>query len=455
MGADNHGQTQFPWDSPFQDPYQNGLQGPQEGSGGAMGEGMSPDMGMGFGPPMGGFQGAQDMGGEQPQQGPSLTGVWGDQDLINDPAYSQQADTAHPKWNRFLQYMNTPEAKDSMMLGVIMAQSSTDPMGALKLAQQFREHQAQRQFQAQQNQMNRDAQEQNIKLRSEYMKQQKDEASQRTMFYKADQARKDLVNEGKEAPPMPDDPAEMPVYMENLRGLLGDAKNEKKLKVEGDKKRGRAFSEAYKTGVAPDEYKDDPMVQAAAQVYLDRKAREDERLDLAKTREAQMVKIRGDKNLKPEVTMQARRVDGEIKRADRTISRYEQNIASIEGNGLYPLLPDGNEQKSTFDRIIKGYQDKIDKEEEKRLELEDKWDELVNTRGEAKPGSSGTKPGTAIKDVVAQAPSTLEAETGGEAGEPDEDAVEGYKAMAATEGEAKAKSLWDQYYKGKPYPKVD
>ena len=178
MGMDEHGTSQHPWDSPYQDPYAMGIN-----PAGPPGMGSMPGPGMGVGPqgpidsaPFGGFGGlaGDTQGGQQGPQmpqgvgwpgqpdpsqppGPSPTGVWGDQDLINDPDYADAAQSAHPKWNRFLQYMNTPQARDSMMLGVIMSQMGTNPQAAMQMALQFKEHVDQRNWQAQQNEMQREA----------------------------------------------------------------------------------------------------------------------------------------------------------------------------------------------------------------------------------------------------------------------------------------------------------
>jgi hypothetical protein len=71
------------------------------------------------------------------------------------------------------QYFQSPEGKDSMMMGLIMSRIGTDPQGALQMAQQFRQQRDQRAFQAQQGQLQRDQQRELVKLRSQGDKEQK------------------------------------------------------------------------------------------------------------------------------------------------------------------------------------------------------------------------------------------------------------------------------------------
>jgi hypothetical protein len=414
------------WDAPFQSPYgQQG--GPQDGDfGGMMGDPSQQD------PSMGGA----DVTGQQEPSGP--TGVWGDQDLINNPDYSWAAQTKHPKWNRFLQYMNTQEAKDSMMLGVIMSQMGTDPKGALQLAMQFREHQSQRAFQAQQGQLQREAVAENMKARTQYEKQQKDEAAKRTLYYKIDQSRKNLADKGEKPPDMPDDEAAWPAYHEDLRNKLAEVDAKDKAKKEGDKDLQQAFGQAHQTGVVPEKYANDPMVNAAAQAYQDRQLRADERLELQKGREAQLSKIRG----LPDLKLQAQGLHRAMVRNEQAIARYEQNIFNIE-KGFYSLMQPDDPQRVPLQAMIDNYQKKIDNLTEAHDKYIERWDKLVTTRGEKTPEGTmepQSEAGATPADIAKQQAS----------GGPSANATEGYWGAVASYGKETADKFWKKKYGTEP-----
>jgi len=94
------------------------------------------------------------------------------------------------------------------------------------------------------------------------------------------------------------------------------------------------------------------------------------------------------------------------------------------------------------------WQEKIDKAQEKKDGLNDDWDALIETRGEARaPSEAVHPPGTAVKDVVGKpaeaAPAT-----------PSEDAIRGYKKAVATFGKEVADQAWATKYGVAP-PKGD
>lgn len=128
------------WDQPFQDPYQAGPNDPTQGQPNPM---MAPPPNMGTQmPPMAGNSAGMQ---PPPQQG-------------NGASFDPQS------------------FADSVMMGLIMGQFTTNPQGAIQMATQWRGARDQRRLQAEQNQLNRDAQQENIRARAEAEAGQKKQA---------------------------------------------------------------------------------------------------------------------------------------------------------------------------------------------------------------------------------------------------------------------------------------
>lgn len=141
------------WEQPFQDPYGGGAGGysPQPQPQG------QPQMGPGPAYPVG------PNSWDQPQQMPQ------------EPGVSPKKDLNHPFWSQVGQYLGSDDFKDSLLAGVIAGQMASDPKGALQMTLQFKQQREQRKFQAQQNEMQRQAVAENIKARNEAQKANKEQ----------------------------------------------------------------------------------------------------------------------------------------------------------------------------------------------------------------------------------------------------------------------------------------
>jgi hypothetical protein len=140
------------WDQPFQSPYGGGAGG------------FSPQMGQDPQIPQGGIPYPTGPNSwDQMQPMPEQQG----------PPPSPKKDMNHPFWSSVGQFLGSDAFKDSVMAGVIYGQMASDPKGALQMAVQFKEQRERRKWEAQQNQMQREAVAANIKERSEVTKENK------------------------------------------------------------------------------------------------------------------------------------------------------------------------------------------------------------------------------------------------------------------------------------------
>ena len=466
MGLDHSGNAQHPWESPFQSPYQ---QGPQGGFNppGQPGMGDMPGPGMGVGP-MGMLpQDASAYAGPQPQElqgdpnqpqqglpgngfaGPSPWGVWGDQDLINDPAYAQNATTKHPKWNRFLQYMQTPQAQDSLMLGMIMAQSSTDPMKALALAQQFREHQTQRAWQAQQAEMQREYGLQVAKTKAEDQKANKETANFNGQVSKLDAAlRSAKVDPDKIMKDLG------PVTPENIEDWknatqrkvyeAGEATKQAK-QLEADQKAKNTFlNQAHSIGsVVPNKFikegnpdYDEDFANTIKEVAAGKKQRD----EMYRQHMTLSNKVLGQKS----VILNKVKDEGQ-KEKFRSLFAQASVMAGFAAKAKTTL-----EQMRPFSGMEGGFQDTFVQAQKDYNDRMQDWRDVLTQINDM--ASIGGEVPSITEDTSTLPDSPTETST---ASGPDDDAIEGYKLKASIEGEAAAKTLWDKYYKGQPYPKVD
>lgn len=88
---------------------------------------------------------------------------------------TQQEPPGQPQGGGFKDYMNSQNGKDDMMMGLIMSNYGSNPGKALEMAMQFKQQKDQRRYQAEQNQMQRDATRDNMKLRADMEKQEKED----------------------------------------------------------------------------------------------------------------------------------------------------------------------------------------------------------------------------------------------------------------------------------------
>ena len=144
------------------DQYPGLGQAPPLGFNGAPGIDPSQYMGggVGFYPTQmggGGDSGMSGFGSQGPQgmAPPNAMATMGGQPGMGGGA--PEPPPGHPFWRNLGNYLGSDAFKDSLMGGIIAGQMATNPQGALQLAMQWRQHKDQRAFQAQQNQMQRDA----------------------------------------------------------------------------------------------------------------------------------------------------------------------------------------------------------------------------------------------------------------------------------------------------------
>ena len=207
------------WDQPYQDPYGGGGGAPPPQMGGNM-------------PSMGG----------QPPQDPTM------------PMGQQSpSDDGGGFWHNAGQYLSSDSFKDSLMGGIIAGQMAANPQGALQMAMQWRQHKDQRKFQAEQNQLQRDAVKENIKARAEIEKGNKEQTQYQQRSGKLEAAMRQYAIDptpwiAENGPLTPDniDKAEtdLNVLVAQKKALEQSAKE-----VSTDiKNKGAIYSQAAKTG---------------------------------------------------------------------------------------------------------------------------------------------------------------------------------------------------------------
>jgi len=464
MGLDSNGNAQHPWESPFQNPYQ---QGPQSGFNppGQPGMGDMPGPGMGVGPQgmlpqqqdIANYGGLTDSGqqeGPPPDQGngfqgQSPWGVWGDQDLINDPEYAQNATTKHPKWNRFLQYMNTPQAHDSLMLGMIMAQSSTDPMKALALAQQFREHQNQRAWQTQQAEMQHEYGLQVAKMKAEDQKANKETSNFNGEVSKLDAAiRSAKVDPDKIMKELGSvTPENLPDWKNYVQREVFEAgeqvKKEKQLEV--DRKSKNTFlDQAHKIGsIVPNKFmkEDSPDYdEEFSNIIKEVAAGKKQRDDMYQQHMTLSNQVLGKRS---QILNKAK--DEGQKEAYRALFSEASVMSTLAKQAKATL-----EQMRPFSSTEGGFKDTFNQAQEDYNNRMKDWREvLIKINDRASLG--GEIPDITEDDSELPSPPKETSNTAA----PDDDAIEGFKGMAISEGLPAAKAAWDEFYKGIPYPKAD
>ena len=467
------------WDQQFQNPYSGGQDpyAPQQTAQmGPMSGMMDPRMGMNpgmgqMGPGMGqGMPQGMGMQGPTPQQqGPAgYDGpVMSDIDLRNNPYYQDGYQGKHPAWHRFMQYTGTPQFADSMMAGAIAAGMSRDPEGTMQRAIAFKQHRDQRRYQAQQNELQRESMLERTKLN-------KDITNRNKMYYQIDSARKDIANSGfaGELPPMPEDEAAFPMYLEGLRQTLAEVKKGKQEQDRGDKLRQQSFGQTQKTGVVPDEYANDPMFHGAAEAYKVAQDRKNFWQDLATKREDRIKRWNTKTATGKGTQNRAKGYDRALRQYEGDINRYEQNIKAIEQNGIYPFLnkPEQAQQRAGFDRQIEYWRGRIDASMEQRDKLQAKWDALVESQEGAEPSyyQPPADDGTEYEDAPPEAagafqgggstsapPATSAAAPAPAKGAmPSDAAVAGFwNALEDPKiGPEKARRVWRKKYPGVPAP---
>lgn len=368
LGSDpnfNFGPNPNVWDQQFQDPYNGGpnpLAPQPTGFGGGQAQ------------PWGGMPQQMEYPQEltPQQQGPAgyQGNVMSDIDLRDNPYYDDGYAGKHPAWHRFLQYTGSPQFADSMMAGAIAANISTNPIAAMQQALAFKQHRDQRAWQGQQNELQRQAM-------LERTKYGKDISSQQKMYYQIDLARKELANAGvADLGEVPEDQAAWPSYLADLRGQLGKAKQAQKTQADQDKALKTAFQSAFKTGVPPPGYEEDPTVLSAAGAYNTKNERANIRLELQQDREKRIASMDTKTPGGKQSQLRAKGYDRQLRQFESDINRYEQNIDRIE-RGDYIFTREGSPQRAAFDLQIAGYEKNILKTEEARDKIQEKWDALV------------------------------------------------------------------------------
>lgn len=275
------------WDQPFQNPYASdpGFGGnPEDGSFGPQyadpttpgGMGMSPS------PPL--------------EPSPLHPGT--------HPAIAAMVGSGEPQqkghfWGDVGQYLSSQEGQDSLLLGAIAGQMVRDPIGALRLAVQFRQQRDQRNWQAQQNDMQREAVKENIKAKAEAERSVKDQA---TFEKRAAKAQAQAVANGfdlngwvgQNGPPTDD--SSMTLLEHDLSTFTAQQKviKDKQKEVAGDiANKAKIFGTVGRTGhMVNSEYTTEGNPKYDAQMAKDLPALADQRIgaekDLSTLRQARI-----------------------------------------------------------------------------------------------------------------------------------------------------------------------